>query len=164
MSTKSTRGFAAMDPEKQRAIASKGGKAAHAKGTAHRFTTEEASEAGRKGGRAAHARGTAHRFTTEEASEAGRKGGSSRSGTSHQGRGAGTEKSMESERTEGSAMTGTMVPEQSEMRPGMPDNNPGRYDPARPAGEPSARGSEQNASRQSVPTTPSTVAPLSVAP
>src|SRR5208282_4588208 len=68
MSTKSTRGFAAMDAEKQRAIASKGGKAAHAKGTAHRFTPAEASEAGHKGGRAAHARGTAHRFTAEEAS------------------------------------------------------------------------------------------------
>ena len=39
-----------MDPEKQRAIASKGGKAAHAKGTAHEFTPDEAREAGRKGG------------------------------------------------------------------------------------------------------------------
>ena len=39
-----------MDPEKQRAIASKGGRAAHAKGTAHEFTPEEAREAGRKGG------------------------------------------------------------------------------------------------------------------
>jgi len=39
-----------MDPEKQRMIASKGGKAAHAKGTAHEFTPEEAREAGRKGG------------------------------------------------------------------------------------------------------------------
>jgi uncharacterized protein len=164
MSNKSTRGFAAMDPEKQRAIASKGGKAAHAKGTAHRFTTEEASEAGRKGGRAAHARGTAHRFTTEEASEAGRKGGSSRSGTSRQDRGAGTEKSMESERTEGSAMTGTMLPEQSEMRPGMPDNNPGRHDPSRPGGETPARGTEQIASRPSAPTTQPTVALSSVAP
>ena len=47
---KSDRGFASMDPEKQRAIASKGGKAAHAKGTAHEFTPEEAREAGRKGG------------------------------------------------------------------------------------------------------------------
>ncbi len=47
---KSDRGFASMDPEKQRAIASKGGKAAHEKGTAHRFTPEEAREAGRKGG------------------------------------------------------------------------------------------------------------------
>lgn len=46
------RGFAAMDREKQRAIASKGGKAAHAKGVAHEFTSEEARAAGRKGGRA----------------------------------------------------------------------------------------------------------------
>lgn len=41
-----------MDPEQQRAIASKGGKAAHAKGTAHRFTSEEARIAGRRGGEA----------------------------------------------------------------------------------------------------------------
>ena len=46
------RGFASMDPAKQREIASKGGKAAHAKGTAHEFTSEEAREAGRKGGQA----------------------------------------------------------------------------------------------------------------
>jgi len=46
------RGFASMDPNKQREIASKGGKAAHAKGTAHEFTSEEAREAGRKGGQA----------------------------------------------------------------------------------------------------------------
>ncbi len=44
------RGFAAMDAEKQREIASKGGRAAHEKGTAHEFTPEEAREAGRKGG------------------------------------------------------------------------------------------------------------------
>lgn len=44
------RGFASMDPEKQREIASEGGKAAHEKGTAHEFTSEEAREAGRKGG------------------------------------------------------------------------------------------------------------------
>ncbi len=48
---KSERGFAAMDPEKQREIASKGGKAAHAKGTAHEFNSKEAAAAGRKGGR-----------------------------------------------------------------------------------------------------------------
>ncbi|HEY9792006.1 MAG TPA: KGG domain-containing protein [Candidatus Obscuribacterales bacterium] len=46
------RGFASMDAAKQREIASKGGKAAHAKGTAHEFTSEEAREAGRKGGQA----------------------------------------------------------------------------------------------------------------
>jgi hypothetical protein len=62
-----------MDPEKQRLIASKGGKAAHAKGTAHEFTRAEAVEAGRKGGKAAHAKGTAHRFTSQEAGQAGRK-------------------------------------------------------------------------------------------
>ncbi len=44
------RGFASMDARKQREIASKGGKAAHAKGTAHEWTKEEAREAGRKGG------------------------------------------------------------------------------------------------------------------
>lgn len=44
------RGFAAMSPEKQREIASKGGKAAHALETAHRWTSEEAQTAGRKGG------------------------------------------------------------------------------------------------------------------
>lgn len=47
-----SRGFASMTPEKQREIASKGGRAAHQKGTAHQFTTEEAREAGRKGGQA----------------------------------------------------------------------------------------------------------------
>lgn len=49
---RSRRGFAAMDPERQREIASAGGKAAHAKGTAHQWTSEEAREAGREGGRA----------------------------------------------------------------------------------------------------------------
>jgi hypothetical protein len=48
----SRRGFASMDPEKQREIASKGGKAAHETGAAHEFTSEEAREAGRKGGKA----------------------------------------------------------------------------------------------------------------
>ncbi|NBX69722.1 MAG: hypothetical protein EBR01_12255 [Proteobacteria bacterium] len=47
---KSKRGFASMDPQKQKEIASRGGKAAHAKGTAHEFTSEEARGAGRKGG------------------------------------------------------------------------------------------------------------------
>ncbi|HTU23327.1 MAG TPA: KGG domain-containing protein [Gemmataceae bacterium] len=69
------RGFASMDAARQREIASKGGRAAHEKGTAHEFTPEEARAAGRKGGQAAHTRGTAHRFTSEEARAAGRKGG-----------------------------------------------------------------------------------------
>lgn len=44
------RGFASMDAMRQREIASKGGRAAHEKGTAHRFNSEEARQAGRKGG------------------------------------------------------------------------------------------------------------------
>lgn len=46
----SRRGFASMDKDKRREIASKGGKAAHAKGTAHEYTPEKAREAGKKGG------------------------------------------------------------------------------------------------------------------
>jgi general stress protein YciG len=46
------RGFASMNADKQRQIASKGGKAAHEKGTAHKWTSEEARLAGQKGGRA----------------------------------------------------------------------------------------------------------------
>jgi general stress protein YciG len=49
---KSNRGFASMDMGKQREIASKGGKAAHAQGRAHEFTADEARVAGRKGGEA----------------------------------------------------------------------------------------------------------------
>ena len=78
----STRGFASMDPERQRQIASQGGKAAHEKGTAHQFTPEEARQAGSKGGKVAHERGTAHQFDSEEAGEAGRKGGQASSGHS----------------------------------------------------------------------------------
>jgi|GEM_PF-653396 len=67
----SKRGFASMDPQKQREIASKGGRAAHAQGSAHEFTSEEASRAGRR----AHESGNAHEFSSEEARAAGRKGG-----------------------------------------------------------------------------------------
>ena len=47
---KERRGFASMSPERQREIASKGGRAAHEKGTAHEWTPEEARRACRKGG------------------------------------------------------------------------------------------------------------------
>ena len=53
---KEDRGFKSMDRSKQREIASKGGKAAHQKGTAHEWTSEEAREAGRKGGMASYRR------------------------------------------------------------------------------------------------------------
>lgn len=48
----SNRGFASMDEQQQREIASEGGRAAHRSGNAHEFTSEEAREAGRKGGQA----------------------------------------------------------------------------------------------------------------
>ena len=65
--TKARRGFAVMDRETQREIASKGGRAAHLKGTAHRWTEEEAKEAGRKGGAASHRNG--HRTAAKDAAE-----------------------------------------------------------------------------------------------
>src|SRR5690349_16447186 len=67
----SNRGFAAMDPEMQKAIASKGGQAAHAQGRAHEFNSEEAREAGRKGGEAVSR-------NREHMAEIGRKGGQAR--------------------------------------------------------------------------------------
>jgi len=108
MAGNNPRGFGAMDPGKQRQIASKGGKAAHQKGTAHEFTPEEAREAGRKGGMMAHQKGTAHQFTPQEAAEAGRKGGraahqkAANRGTAH-GHG-------EVPRGNGSPMTGNGAP------------------------------------------------------
>ena len=67
---KEDRGFASMDRAKQREIASKGGKAAHQKGTAHEWTSEEAREAGRKGGMASHRRRRQMMDTPGEASGA----------------------------------------------------------------------------------------------
>jgi general stress protein YciG len=62
------RGFAAMDRDRVREIASKGGKAAHAAGTAHQFSSDEARVAGRKGGMAPHVRrGGVRRRTNGEA-------------------------------------------------------------------------------------------------
>jgi uncharacterized protein len=72
MADTSKRGFASMDPSRQREIASKGGRAAHAKGTAHEFTSEEARQAGKKGGESV-SRNRAHMAAI------GRKGGESRS-------------------------------------------------------------------------------------
>ena len=61
----SSRGFASMDPQRQREIASEGGRAAHERGTAHEFTSEEAREAGRKGGQA-RAENRSKRASTSE--------------------------------------------------------------------------------------------------
>jgi general stress protein YciG len=68
MTERRTRGFAAMGADEQRAIARKGGRTAHERGTAHEFTPAEAAAAGRKGGRAV-SRDRAHMAAI------GRKGG-----------------------------------------------------------------------------------------
>ena len=74
----SGRGFASMDDDKQREIASKGGQAAHEQGSAHEFDSDEAREAGRKGGEAVSQ-------DREHMSENGRKGGEASRGGGNQG-------------------------------------------------------------------------------
>jgi len=70
---KSSRGFAAMSPEKQKQIASEGGRAAHRLGVAHEWSSEEARQAGRKGGQIVSQ-------NREHMSEIGRRGGQSSGG------------------------------------------------------------------------------------
>ncbi|MBB3223988.1 KGG domain-containing protein [Pseudoduganella umbonata] len=82
--TSSKRGFAAMDVATQRMIASKGGQAAHQKGTAHEFDSEEARRAGQKGGEAVSR-------DREHMAEIGRKGGESRQSASRLARQGGKE-------------------------------------------------------------------------
>jgi len=67
----SLKGFASMDPERQKEIARRGGKAAHESGHAHRFSTAEARAAGQKGGKSV-SQNRAHM------AEIGRKGGEAR--------------------------------------------------------------------------------------
>jgi uncharacterized protein len=69
------RGFAALTPDERRALGSKGGRTAHARGTANKFTSESASSAGR----IPHERGTAFRWTSDQARDAARKGAARRS-------------------------------------------------------------------------------------
>ena len=88
---KSRRGFASMNRERQREIASKGGRAAHAKGTAHEWSSDEARQAGQKGGITV-SRDRAHMAAI------GREGGESRSRASRAaregGRGQGGEREL----------------------------------------------------------------------
>jgi len=113
-SGRSLRGFASMNKDKQRDIASKGGRAAHEKGTAHEFDSGEASMAAKKG----HERGTAHEFTPDEARDAGRKGGLARAQNrqtkSSNDSGTGTQESMNHNNPEESAQDaeGTTVDQQ----------------------------------------------------
>ena len=79
MTGKSRRGFASMDPARQKEIASRGGRAAHEKGTAHEWSSDEARHAGRKGG-VTVSQDRAHMAAI------GREGGESRSAAARQTR------------------------------------------------------------------------------
>jgi len=125
---KSRRGFASMDPARQREIASKGGRAAHEKGTAHEWSSDEARVAGQKGGIAV-SRDRAH------VAAIGREGGESRSRASRQAReggasGMGADREMARPITReaasadrgqigGSQGSGTDARDLRESRPGM---------------------------------------------
>jgi len=94
--SRSNRGFASMDRSKQREIASKGGRAAHAKGTAHEFDSGEAREAGRKGG-------VAVSRNREHMAAIGRRGGEARGhARSRSGLGAQTNTGAGASESEGS--------------------------------------------------------------
>lgn len=131
MASTSKRGFASMDPSKQKEIASKGGRAAHAKGTAHEFTSDEARVAGRKGGEAV-SRDRAHM------SAIGREGGHSRGRTrqSQVNEGIGSSGGVSSDLERGSYIghaserepggTGQSIG-RSEQRPNEPSANRGEF-------------------------------------
>lgn len=103
-SRKSARGFASMDQSKQKEIASKGGRAAHAKGTAHEFDSGEARAAGRKGGMAVSR-------NREHMAAIGRRGGEARGQRARQlaQSGATLRNSTDASRqnTQGPAVSGT---------------------------------------------------------
>jgi general stress protein YciG len=107
---RSNRGFASMDQSKQKEIASKGGRAAHAKGTAHEFDSGEAREAGRKGGlavsrdrehmaaigrRGGEARGAARGRTVAPTNTAGSQGTQSTEGATQNSRMPATEREVD---------------------------------------------------------------------
>ena len=89
----SSRGFASMDPDRQREIASEGGKAAHQKGTAHEFTSEEA----RKAGSMSHGNRQSEQASTGSGAKQGASGGNKQSSQDAGDKGAskGSEKGSE---------------------------------------------------------------------
>jgi len=137
MANTSKRGFASMDPAKQREIASKGGRAAHAKGTAHEFTSDEARTAGRKGGEAV-SRDRAHM------SAIGREGGHSRGRarqTQNQGSGNGGSNVASQSDTERSNFIGHASDRGNSNAPG------GNNRPAGTGSEPGQRNESANGNR-----------------
>ena len=119
---KSRRGFASMDPARQREIASRGGRAAHAKGTAHEWSSDEARVAGRKGGEVVSR-------DREHMAAIGREGGEAR------GQNARLARSERSEESRSPAAGQGNVPHEREMslkvsREGMSDHSQSGSTPA----------------------------------
>jgi general stress protein YciG len=131
MANTSKRGFASMDPAKQREIASKGGRAAHAKGTAHEFTSDEARVAGRKGGEAV-SRDRAHM------SAIGREGGHSR-GRARQSQNSGSQVDQERPSYIGQERASDRGPEADRNSGGLSSSN--RHERSGESGIPDGRGS-----------------------
>jgi general stress protein YciG len=123
--SRSNRGFASMDREKQREIASKGGRAAHAKGTAHEFDSGEARDAGRKGG-------VAVSRNREHMAAIGRRGG--------EARGHARNRSLANANTGANAI-GTEGGFQNSRSPGDRDVSFNRGEPANPNTAQNQRGS-----------------------
>ena len=92
----SNRGFASMDKDLQRRIASQGGRAAHQQGTAHEFTTEEARAAGKKGGEAVSQ-------NREHMAAIGRKGGAASGGSQSKSMNSGKDQNAQTEPIEAAA-------------------------------------------------------------
>jgi general stress protein YciG len=110
--TRSNRGFASMDRDKQREIASKGGRAAHAKGTAHEFDSGEAREAGRKGGMAVSR-------NRDHMAAIGRRGGEARG----QSRGRGANSGGSGSNAEGSYQNSRAGASQTDRQVAIDNNN-----------------------------------------
>ena len=106
MAQTSSRGFASMDREKQKEIARKGGRAAHAKGTAHEFTPDEARAAGRKGGEVVSR-------NRQHMAEIGRRGGERRGARRAAARSDSTDKQVQQTRVD-------ETPRVPEARPAQP--------------------------------------------
>ncbi|WP_394837089.1 hypothetical protein LVJ94_09290 [Pendulispora rubella] len=122
------RGFGSMDPERQRQIARQGGKAAHERGSAHEFTSDEARAAGRKGG-VAVSQNRAHM------AEIGRRGG--------EARGAGHRRRMEEARTKTAAQPAEAKKEGETVAAATEESSPGT-EPER-----AVEGAEDDAQRRS---------------
>jgi general stress protein YciG len=87
------RGFAGMDRERQRQISSQGGKAAHQKGTAHEFDSNEAREAGRKGGMVSGGRRRAREQAQQGRTQPEREGSAEREESESEGTSTGSDAS-----------------------------------------------------------------------